>query len=127
MKMLHIGSVLLSGGLFGLRGLMMLARMRAANALLLRVASMAVDTALLGTAIGLAVDSRMYPITHHWLTVKTLLLLVYILLGALALRLGRTRAMRVGCFFAALAVYLFILSVARAHHPAGMFAYLLQF
>ena len=32
------------------------------------------------------------------------------------------RAVRLWCFLAAVAVYLYIASVARAHHPLGVFA-----
>jgi len=48
-----------------------------------------------------------------------LLLVVYIVLGVFALRRGRTRAVRATCFVAAAAVFLFIVSIARAHNPLG--------
>jgi uncharacterized membrane protein SirB2 len=62
-----------------------------------------------------------YPFVQAWLTVKVLLLVVYIALGVFALRRGRTRAIRAVCFGAALAVFLFIVTVARAHDPLGAF------
>jgi uncharacterized membrane protein SirB2 len=39
-----------------------------------------------------------------------------------ALRRGRSRASRAACFVAALAVFLFIVSIAIAHDPRGIFA-----
>jgi uncharacterized membrane protein SirB2 len=51
--------------------------------------------------------------------VKVLLLIVYIVLGIFAFWKGPTRAVRIGCWLAALAVYAFIYSVARAHDPLG--------
>jgi uncharacterized membrane protein SirB2 len=57
-----------------------------------------------------------------WLTVKVLLLVVYIALGVFALRRGRSLAVRAACFGAAILVFLFIVTVARAHNPLGAFA-----
>jgi uncharacterized membrane protein SirB2 len=48
------------------------------------------------------------------------LLVVYVALGTFALRRGRTPRVRGACYLAALAVYLFIISVARAHSPWGI-------
>jgi uncharacterized membrane protein SirB2 len=53
-----------------------------------------------------------------------LLLLAYVVLGSLALKRGRSRGTRLACYLAALAVYLFIASVARTHDPRGIFAWL---
>ena len=63
-----------------------------------------------------------YPFVHAWLTVKVLLLVVYVVLGSFALKRGRTRAMRVGCWLAALTVYVSIVGIARAHDPLGFLA-----
>jgi uncharacterized membrane protein SirB2 len=48
-----------------------------------------------------------------------LLLVVYVVLGSFALKRARSRRTRLYCYLAALAVYLFIASVARTHHPLG--------
>ena len=49
--------------------------------------------------------------------------MVYIVLGSFALKRARTpRGCAPGATLAALAVFLFIVSVARAHHPLGIFA-----
>lgn len=121
-KQLHILTVLLSGGIFTLRGVLMLAHRPAARHLALRIAAMTVDTILLITALMLVGIIRQYPFVHSWLTVKVLLLVVYIVLGTMALKRGRTRRIKVTCFFAALLVYLYILSVGIRHHPLGIFA-----
>ena len=62
-----------------------------------------------------------YPFVQGWLTAKVLLLVVYIVLGAYALRRARTQALRLVCFATALLVFLFIVSVAYWHDPAGVF------
>jgi uncharacterized membrane protein SirB2 len=121
-RWIHIAAVILSGSLFALRGLLMLARSRTTNHPALRYLSVAIDTTLLTAALMLVTMLHQYPFVQDWLTVKVLLLVVYIVLGTLALKRGRTRAMQTTCYFAALAVYLFIVSVAIAHNPWGIFA-----
>jgi uncharacterized membrane protein SirB2 len=56
-----------------------------------------------------------------WLTVKLVLLVVYVVLGSFALKRGRSLKARWLCFIAALCVYAFMLSVARSHQPLGWF------
>ena len=118
-KFVHVLCVILSGSLFAARGLLMLVRSRHTNHLSLRVLSWTIDTTLLTTALMLSTVLHQYPFVHGWLTVKVCLLVVYIVLGVFALKRGRTRAAQVTCFVGALAVYLFIISVARAHSPWG--------
>jgi uncharacterized membrane protein SirB2 len=77
---------------------------------------------LLTAALMLATLLQQYPLVHTWLTVKVLLLLGYIVLGSFALKRGSTRRARVLYWLAALLVYAFIISVARAHHPLGIFS-----
>jgi len=121
-KFVHVLCVILSGSLFALRGTLMLAGSRFANHAVARYASYAIDTTLLTAALMLTTILHQYPFVQSWLTVKVLLLVVYIVLGVFALRLGRTRALRAACFVAALAVFAFIVSVAVAHDPRGQFA-----
>ncbi len=117
----HIGCVIASGSLFFTRGCMMLAGLPAANHVALRRVSVVTDSLLLIAAIALTTIIHQYPFVQAWLTVKVVLLVVYIVLGVFALRRGRTRAIRGACFIAAMAVFLFIVSVARAHNPWGIF------
>ena len=46
----------------------------------------------------------------------------FIVLGSIALKRGRTKQIRVAAFVAALATIGYLVSVARAHHPLGIFA-----
>jgi uncharacterized membrane protein SirB2 len=118
-KFAHVLCVILSGSLFALRGLMMLAGSRFTNHAALRYLSYAIDTTLLTAALMLVTILHQYPFVQAWLTVKVLLLAVYIVLGVFALRRGRTRGVRAVCYFAALLVYAFIVGVALAHDPRG--------
>ena len=119
-KWVHVAAVLCSGLLFALRGAAHLAGARWTMAAPLRYLSYLVDTILLTAALMLASILHQYPFVHGWLTVKVLLLLVYIVLGSLALKRARTQRSRVICYIAALGVYLFIAGVARCHHPLGI-------
>jgi uncharacterized membrane protein SirB2 len=120
-KAVHIITVLLSGGLFMLRGLLMLAKSRGSNHVVLRWLSYAIDTTLLTAALMLVTILHQYPFVHAWLTAKVLLLVVYIVLGTFALKRGRTRRVQVACYFCALFVFAFIVSIARAHDAWGLF------
>ncbi|HET7162732.1 MAG TPA: SirB2 family protein [Rhodanobacteraceae bacterium] len=117
----HVGCVIASGSLFFMRGCMMLAGLPAANHVALRRISVVIDSLLLAAAIALTTIIHQYPFVQAWLTVKVILLVVYIVLGVFALRRGRTRAIRAGFFAAAMIVFLFIVTVARTHAPIGIF------
>ncbi len=121
-KSVHIAAVMASGLLFFLRGASLHAGMQWAMAAPVRYLSYAIDTTLLTAALMLASLLHQYPFVHGWLTVKVVLLVIYIGFGTFALKRGSTRRIRVLCWLAAVVVYGFIISVARNHHPAGLFA-----
>ena len=116
---LHVGCVALSGTLFTARGVMRIAAVDVANHRILRVLSYVIDTTLLVAAILLTLIIHQYPLTSGWLTTKVGLLVLYIVLGVVALRGARTTSVRVAAFLAALTVFGFIVGVALVHHPAG--------
>ncbi|HEU4591474.1 MAG TPA: SirB2 family protein [Steroidobacteraceae bacterium] len=120
-RWVHICAVIASGSLFALRGAGVLAGARWPMWAPLRYLTYTVDTVLLTAALMLATILHQYPFVHAWLTVKVCLLVVYIVLGSLALKRARTRRARAIYYVAALGVFLFIVSVARAHHPLGIF------
>jgi len=119
-KSVHVLAVILSGSLFALRGALMLARAPYSNHVALRMLSYAIDTTLLTAALMLTSILHQYPFVHAWLTVKVLLLVAYVVLGTLALKRGRTLRIRAICYFSALLVFAFIISVAITHHPLGV-------
>lgn len=121
-RAVHIGSVMASGTLFFLRGVAFnLLGWRWALAAPLRYVSWTVDTILLTAALMLMTIVQQYPVVDGWLTVKVLLLVPYIVLGYMALR-GETRRTRLVSFAGAAITFLYIYSVARAHHPLGFLA-----
>ncbi|OYQ42697.1 regulator SirB [Rhodoferax sp. TH121] len=112
LKHLHVSCVVLSGCLFALRGGWMLWAPHRLQQGWVRVLPHGIDTVLLLSAVGLAVWSGQYPLAQGWLTAKVLALLVYIVLGSVALKRGCTRAVRASALVAALLVLAFIVSVA---------------
>lgn len=119
-KFVHVLCVVLSGSLFALRGgLMLLAGTALANHAALRYLSYTIDSTLLTAALMLATLLHQYPFVQAWLTVKVLLLALYIVLGTYALRRGATRRARGLYLLAALVVFGFIASVAHTHDPRG--------
>lgn len=118
----HIGLVLLSVSIFVLRGSLMLAQLPGAQSPWLKYPSYLVDTLLLTAALMLTSAIQQYPFTTSWLTMKVVLLVLYVVLGSIALQRGRTLVVRAAAFVAAILTVGFLYSVARAHHPLGLFA-----
>lgn len=122
---LHILAAILSGSLFALRGLGMLAGGRWSQAAPVRYLSYSIDTVLLTAALMLLTMLPGAVFANHWLSLKLLLVALYLALGIFAFRRGRTMRVRASCFCAALLVFVLIVGIARAHEPLGWFRYLL--
>jgi uncharacterized membrane protein SirB2 len=121
-KHIHVTSLAASYTLFFIRGVWM---MRASPMLArtwVRVVPHVIDTILLASAIVLVVMLRQYPFVAGWLTAKVLGLIAYILIGTVALKRGKTKAVRVSAWLAAQAVFFYIVSVALTKNPLGAFA-----
>lgn len=123
-KYLHVGSVIISLGGFAARGVLMLAQSPVLNTRFVRIAPHVVDTILLASALWLAWIIRQYPFVQGWLTAKVIGLVVYIVLGAIALRRGRTKGIRVAAFVGAAATAFYIVSVALTHDARGFLLWL---
>ena len=123
-KYIHVGSVILSLAGFAARGVLMLAESPVLNTRFVRVAPHIVDTILLASALWLAWIIHQYPFVQGWLTAKVIGLVVYIVLGAIALRRGKTQVTRVAAFIGASATALYIVSVALTHDARGFLLWL---
>lgn len=117
LKHLHVACVVLSGLGFALRGGWMWRGSPLLQHRLTRVLPHTVDSILLGSALAMAWMSGQYPFAQPWLTAKLGGLLAYILLGAMALKRGRTRAIRIRYFGLALLAYGYIVSAALTRQP----------
>lgn len=117
LKHLHMTSAGLSIGLFVLRGIWMFADSPRLQSKFARIVPHVVDTVLLASAIGLMFVLHQYPFVHGWLTAKLFGLVLYIILGVIALKRGPTKTVRGLAFFAAVAVFVWIFMTARMRWP----------
>ena len=118
-KSLHIGLISASGVLFFVRGVAVLTGQHWPMRKPWCRLSYAIDTLLLSAGVTLWAILSLGPIQNPWLGTKLLLLLLYIVLGSLALKRAPTPALQRVSFAGAAVVYLFMVSVAVAHHPSG--------
>ncbi len=116
-KAVHVGAVIVSIALFALRGGWMLTGSALLDTPFARVVPHVVDTVLLASAVALSWLSGQYPFAQPWLTAKVIGLVVYVLLGSIALRRGRTRVARVLALIGALAIVAWIVATARCRCP----------
>jgi uncharacterized membrane protein SirB2 len=110
-KHIHITCATLSGSLFFARYLDVAGLGHAAKKWI-RIAPHLIDTLLLASALTMVFWSRQYPFVEAWLTAKVLALLLYIGLGTVALKRGKTKTVRIRTWIAALAVFSYIVAVA---------------
>jgi uncharacterized membrane protein SirB2 len=122
LKALHVACAAASLGGFVVRYALMLAGSPLLRTRAARIAPHVVDTALLASAIALAWMAGAVPLRDAWLTAKILGLLVYIVLGSIALKRGRTRAQRAIAGALAVVVFAFIVSAAVTKSGAGFLA-----
>ena len=122
MKPIRALLVQASGLLFAVRGVAVLAGQNWAMRKPWRWLSYGIDTWLLAAGVTLWVVLSINPVHSPWLAMKLMLLVAYIVLGSLALKRGRTPAVRAMSYAAALLVYGFIATVALRHHPLGWWA-----
>lgn len=120
-KSLHVWMVLLSGALFAVRGTGVLLGWRWAMALPVRLASYAIDTTLLTAALMLLTMLPASMFANGWLAMKIVLLCFYVVFGTLALKRARSPRQRAVFYVLALLAYAWMLTIARSHHPLGIF------
>jgi uncharacterized membrane protein SirB2 len=126
LKFLHVTTVIASFILFSIRAYSVFGQGELHRTRFFRLAPHINDTVLLTSALGLAYVLRQYPFVEPWLTVKVVLLLVYILLGMAFMKLAKTGAQKTVLFVSALACYLFIVTVAVTRQPLGILSHYLN-
>ena len=117
MIQVHVGLALTSLLGFVVRGGWMLRRSPMLARRWVRVAPHVVDTLLLLSGILLVVRHQIYPNEQPWLAAKLAALLLYIVLGSIALKRGKTPTVRALAFVGALAVFGYMLVTANARAP----------
>jgi len=119
----HLLAVVVSGTLFAARGLGVLAGARWPTHAIVRYSSYTVDTVLLTAALMLVSVLPAAAFANHWLTVKLVLVVVYVALGTFALKRARTPRGRSVCYVAALVVFAMVIGIARRHSALGWLAH----
>lgn len=122
LKLVHQGAVAISVAGFFVRGLASFAGAPWVRGRMARTLPHVVDTVLLLSALGLAWMLRLTPGNSSWLLAKIVGLVVYVMLGVVALRPGRPRGVRMVAWLAALATVAWIVSVAITKTPLGFLA-----
>jgi len=115
LKHAHVTLALVSLGGFTVRGYWMLMDSPLLERRWVKVAPHIVDTILLLSGLALVVHYHFFPTDHPWLAAKLVALLVYIVLGSIALKRGKTRGVRAAAFAGALAAFAYILVAALTH------------
>jgi uncharacterized membrane protein SirB2 len=123
-KLIHQSAVTLSLLGFLARGLGMMADSDWVRDRVARTLPHIIDTILLLSGVALALQLRLSPTAAPWLAAKLVGLAVYIGLGMVALRRGRTKRQRTVAWIAALGTFGYIVSVALAKDPLGFLALL---
>lgn len=117
LKMIHVTSVVISYLLFSLRSIWMMRGSATLQQRWVKITPHIVDTVLLTSAIALAVMIDQDPVNNPWLGAKVVGLLLYIGLGMMALRFGKTRKAKISAWIAAQVVFLYIVLVALTKNP----------
>ena len=143
LKQLHLATIAITLALFILRGVWMMTHSPRLQARWARIVPHVNDAILLSSGISLAVLIEQYPLVHGWLTAKFFALILYIILGTLALKdsfqyplegysdplraktrvesyalkRGKTRGQRIAAWAAALLVFGYMVAVAITHDP----------
>ena len=117
LKMVHVGSVITSFLFFFLRGIWIIKDSPSLHQRWVKILPHVIDTILLVSAIMLVYKIRQSPVTDPWLTAKVLGLLVYIGLGMVAMRFGKSRKTRINAWIAAQCVFAYIVAVALTKSP----------
>jgi uncharacterized membrane protein SirB2 len=121
LKAIHVGAAATSLTLFVVRGAWMLAAPDRLRQRWVRTLPHLVDTVLLVSALWLAWQIG-FAANGRWLGAKIAALVLYIVLGTIALKRGRTRGVRIAAFVASVVTFSYIVSVALAKSPLGIFA-----
>ncbi len=109
---------------FLLRGYWMLTGSDKLQQPITRIAPHVVDTAFLFSGVAMLLTISLNPLSQSWLVAKFAGLVLYILLGSVAIRRGPTLRIRALAFVAAVSAYAYVVGVALAKSPASWIRYL---
>lgn len=123
-KYIHLAAMLLSFCGFVLRAGWMLADSPMLSKRWVKVLPHIIDTVLLLSALVLVYLMSLPLLQTDWLLAKIIALLVYIVLGTMALKRARTKPQRLMFALLAIVVFLYIVSVALSKSVSGFFSFI---
>ena len=94
------------------------------NRRVVRIIPHIIDTILFIAAIALVMTLQLNVFAQPWLLAKVTGLLIYIVLGTIAIKRGPSRQIRIIAFVSALAVFAYIFGVAMTKSPVSWLALL---
>ena len=111
-KFIHVSCVAISFSFFFIRGVWMLYESPLLNNKWVKIFPHIIDSVLLLSALSLLYVMNLSLVENDWLIAKTVALFIYVILGTLALKHGRTKKIRSVAFVLALMMFVFIVSTA---------------
>ena len=124
LKLVHMTAAILTISGFVLRGFWMLSDSEKLQHPLVRVLPHIIDTVFLLAGIGLIMTLHLPVLLPGWLQIKIAALLVYIVLGTIALKRGKTKRIRAIAFVLALLTFAYVVGVALSKSAASWIAIL---
>lgn len=118
---LHVSTALISIVGFILRGILHFSGSDLVNRKWFKITPHVIDTLLIITAVILLIQSNLDVLNTSWLLAKVIALIVYISLGLVAFRFGKTRFIRIMAWCEAILVFAYILAVAVTKNPLVLF------
>jgi len=125
LKQLHVSCAALSFTGFFVRGLWMSQQSPRLQQRWVKTLPHIIDGLLLGSAIALAFGYQLSPLQQPWLACKIAALLLYIGLGMIALRVGRSLQSRALAWVLAMMTFVHIVGAAITKSPWGYWVYIL--
>jgi uncharacterized membrane protein SirB2 len=116
-KSIHLITVTITIVFFLLRGVWMVRQSKLLQTKPVKILPHVNDTVLLLSALWAASMIGQYPFVDAWLTAKLLGVVVYIVLGAIALTYGKTQRQKHVAFVAALLAFGYVVAVAACRNP----------
>ena len=122
-KHAHMMFAIISITLFMLRAWLAVPAPARIKSKLLKILPHVIDTLLLSFGIWLAVLSKQIPFDNSpWLTAKVIGLVLYIVVGTIAIKRGKTQSQRLIATFASIAIFAYIYGVAVSKSPLSWLA-----
>lgn len=93
------------------------------NKLVIKISAHSIDSLLLITGVLLMFSTHQFPGAQPWLTTKLILLIGYIVFGIKTMK-SNSKMQQRSYFATAIVCVLLMVTIARTHHPLGLFSLL---